>query len=806
MNQISIDDRHHELRHCVAAAAMAALVALTALPATAEVVSVATSGALSTALATVADGDVIELAAGTYVSPTSGFEIFNPGRSFTLRAASGATAVLTGEGTHPVLEIQNTAVEPEVSVLFENLVFADGLSTQDGIAAGVTLVRAVATFVGCTFRDCAAESDTTGGGGAGLFSQSVAHFFDCTFDGNTARAEGGGLKVGGGSSAVIHRCRFMVNRTDVTDHRRSAAGGAIHVGNATAVISNTRFESNRSGFAGGALYVIGDWNGESDYASEALVVNSTFDGNTCAPASGIVPPSPTAGGAVNIEDDARVRVFNSRFTGNHAEAGGAIGNYRAVVEVVSTVFDDNYASGDSSDGLVGGTLSAGSNDTTADGQVNRPTARVSVLDSLIVGHDGGGAFKGGCFFVQGDSNRQFGFNNVTPMGGLPDNRAELSITDSAFIGCDVIRQDGVTGTGTGGAVSANLVELDVDGSIFADSHAIGTNSSGGAMRLSSGSAATLADSTFTDNSADNSGGAISVVGSHLEVTGCTFSGHSLDSGDIGSLFWLTPWDDRDLDVTGFFADNLFTGNQQVEVWDQDPAGGSSVAVEFNSNDFDLGGGDAEVFRGTATGSLTVAGLNASQFSSVPNAVLTTAPDAAALLAVPPAVIPAAAAGDPTPSTVSYLAYAWSGGSGQLDGSPLSAAAGAVPADPGNHVLTVGNRQTPATVGSLAAPTATLDADPSQITAGESATLGWTSSGTVLRWLGIDRNVEIANPGASGTVVVAPQGSRQYRLLAVYDEGAATGETAVWVDEAPPWLFADGFESGTLAAWSEVVVN
>jgi len=34
-------------------------------------------------------GGAIELAAGTYVAPTTGFHVTNPARSFTIRAASG---------------------------------------------------------------------------------------------------------------------------------------------------------------------------------------------------------------------------------------------------------------------------------------------------------------------------------------------------------------------------------------------------------------------------------------------------------------------------------------------------------------------------------------------------------------------------------------------------------------------------------------------------------------------------------------------------------------------------------------------
>ncbi len=793
--------RHETTAPWWAATALVATL-LVALPAAAEVITVTNSSQFQLAFLTVADGDTIELAAGTYVSPISGFEIFNPGRSYTIRAAAGASVVLTGQGTHPVLEFQNTFTEPTVSLVFENLIFADGLSTQDGIAGGVTLVHATATFVGCTFRDCAVESDSTGGGGAAAFSDSIAHFIDCEFDRNSARAEGGALKVGGSSFAAIHHSRFIANRTDVPNHRRSAAGGAIHIGNASAVISNCRFEDNRSGFAGGALYVIGVWNGAATYTGDALVVNSTFVNNSCAPAIGVTPPSPTAGGAINVEDDARVRILNSRLVGNSAETGGALGSYRAVIEVVSSLLQDNRATGTGASSGLGGTLSVSSNDTAADGTTNQPAAAVSLTDSLVIGHRGGGALKGGCLYVQGDTNRQFGFNGVTPLGTFADNRAQASIVGTALLECDVIRDGGVTGTGAGGAVSGNLVDLEVQGSIIADNRALGTNSAGAGMRISNGSVAVISDTAFADNSADNSGGALWVIGSEIDVTGCSFSGHSLSSGYSGSIIWLTPWDSRDLDVTGVFADNILTDNGQLAIWDQDDAGGNVSSVSFNRNQFDLGGADADVYEGTQLGLLNVSELNASPLSSVPNSILPSAPDLAAMLALPPGTIPVAAAGDPDQSTASYLAYAWSGSDASLDGAPLAATAGMVAATAGPHQLTVGDAQMNAAILVLAAPTSTLSAAPAVITRGASSTLTWSSTGDSFRTLSIDRNTTIANPAPAGTTVVSPEGTSLYRLLALYDEGGAVADTTVWVDEHPSIeLFADDFESGSLAAWS-----
>ena len=47
----------------------------------------------------------------------------------------------------------------------------------------------------------------------------------------------------------------------------------------------------------------------------------------------------------------------------------------------------------------------------------------------------------------------------------------------------------------------------------------------------------------------------------------------------------------------------------------------------------------------------------------------------------------------------------------------------------------------------------------------------------------------------------PTVTTTYRILALTEEGGAMAEVTVWVDEEPPSLFSDGFESGGTGAWS-----
>src|SRR5947207_12911097 len=71
------------------------------------VVQVADAAALQIALNTVPEGGIIEIAAGTYSAPSGGFTIYpdlsGVTRGFTVRAASGASVVLSGAGGCEIL-------------------------------------------------------------------------------------------------------------------------------------------------------------------------------------------------------------------------------------------------------------------------------------------------------------------------------------------------------------------------------------------------------------------------------------------------------------------------------------------------------------------------------------------------------------------------------------------------------------------------------------------------------------------------------------------------------------------------------
>src|SRR4030067_564926 len=96
---------------------------------------------LQDAVNMVSNGNIIELAAGTYMAPSGGWIFNNLGKGFTIRAASGANVILSGGGITNILRLINSDPIYGRPIVFQDLTFANGYTTTDGLAGGVTLQK-----------------------------------------------------------------------------------------------------------------------------------------------------------------------------------------------------------------------------------------------------------------------------------------------------------------------------------------------------------------------------------------------------------------------------------------------------------------------------------------------------------------------------------------------------------------------------------------------------------------------------------------------------------------------------------------
>jgi hypothetical protein len=760
-------------------------------------------GDIQTAINLIPEGGIIEIAAGTYASPVGGFLMNDLGKGFTIRAALGATVVLDGGHSRDILRLINSSVGAGGPIVFQDLTFANGRSTTEGAAGGVTVQYARATFVDCVFLDNAGNQPSTGGGGISVALDSTVFFIGSTWQGNSATHFGGGLDVSAQSKVYIHNSAFVNNRTNLPNHDPASAGGAIHVTDSLLRVSNSRFEENQAGYVGGAIYALGTWL-DPVYIPRAdiTVSNSTFVSNKAVPDPSVSLAAPTEGGALHFEDQTGARIYSSRFTMNSAMTGGALNSYRATVEIYESVFKGNQALGQGAGNGFGAAISVHSNDTAADGSINRRSASLTVRDSVIQGRFGAvGSVgqSGGGIAVGGDSNRTYGQNGVSQMGTAADNRAVVDIQNTVFADLDVQEAAGVPGSGVGGALEVGLTGLSLADSLVIHSDAIGDgNGSGGGIAVLDQSYTAISGTAFSGNTAGAYGGAVFVQGSTLEMSGSLLIENEVspgvtegEYGSYGAAIFAAPDMGRGLQVNGHVMDNVFSGNVGLAAYDDDRTDGPINDIIYANNQFYATTFGSDVYRDSIplTPIQTAEGLNSlivSRANSTTtdkgygNTTLGSAPDVGILLAEPSRVLPTAAAGDPGPPTESFLAYAWSGTSATLEGTPLLEHGGLSSSSvTGSHTLDVNGNSYHASLVQGDLPSATFSAIPVWVSSGGSADLNWAITAGPYLDVAIDQGVSIT-PAISGTVVVSPATDVTYRLYGLTEDGGMVAVVRVKV--------------------------
>lgn len=657
------------------------------------------------ALDTVPDGGIIELAAGTYASPAGGFTVY-PGlegstRSFTVRAASGAAVILSGNGTNRILTL--TTPRP---ITFERLTFANGLSTEQYQGGAISVAFAQANFVSCKFENNVGRAPTTGGGAVWIDRSTVA-FQGCTWTNNTSLHYAGALSAAQ-SRVYIRDSRFSGNRVNLPGHSHFNAGGAIHGNASTIHVANCSFDNNESAYVGGAIYVIAFWG---DTPMDLLVTDSVFTNNSAIKDPGATNPDPTTGGAVFLEAQTKGRFYNCRFTNNTSSQGGALSSYQTLTEVQNCVFTNNRAVGNEFSESFGGAIFAISADnpdpSQGQNQPNHRPAQLTVTDTLIQGGGPGApsARQGGGIFLSGDLNFAFGLSGMPQNGTIDSNRGVANLTRVVFSNLHTVGPD--NNGGTGGAMTADFGKVDVQDSMVLN---CGTSHNGSAFHLGRQSVINIDKTTFSGNSA-GSFGAVTMFGGTLNIRASNFLDNRLTGiNPVGSAI-VTVADQGGsglppIDMTGTIADCLFSNNTGTPtIYDGDRRTAPFNRLQYSANRMFPSDGTAFV-SDIIPGSQSVAQLNALFFTRndgsttvkapVANIALNAAATAAAILMVPPTILQGGAPGEAAPLP-SFLAYAGSGGTPNLDGVSQSDNAGVVATSAdGVHTLTA-NSATASTV-------------------------------------------------------------------------------------------------------------
>ena len=309
-----------------------------------------------------------------------------------------------------------------------------------------------------------------------------------TLDGNGNTLDGNQMAriLNVNTDNVILKNLIFINGKD-------ANSGAISWGANGGTIENCVFENNTaSQYVGGAV----TWNGNN-----GKIIGSTFKNNV----------APSSGGAVRIQGD-NFLISNNNFEKNTANnLGGAmiiLGNSHNITD---NTFTSNYAT--SSGGAV---RIEGNNSRIMNNTFNKNTAKDNLGGAMIslgnytyignniftdniAGRDGGAIDLEG--YVISETESIHGTHNTVINNTFENNRATY-----------------------GGGISIYCKETDIIGNKFNENYA---SQLGGALRWAGATSdyGMIINNTFTNNSADVSGGAIFASLNNATLSGNTFITH-----------------------------------------------------------------------------------------------------------------------------------------------------------------------------------------------------------------------------------------------------------------------------------------
>jgi hypothetical protein len=366
---------------------------------------------------------------------TSSLTIDGPGARQLTVSGGNSTRVfdVSGSATHLTIDrltIANGLALP--SAFLPGLAAFGGGLLNDG--ANVSLSQDV--FVGNQ-----AGNGTSYAGGGAIANIGGAHltvhqtnFLANTANGGTNFGNGGAVDDDQSSIVDIENSTFVANFAT----GGNANGGAItHYDNSQLTLANCSFVSNRvlvvfpefgSG-AGGAIET--DEGGSGFFGDQGqptmTIAQCSFTGNHCdaGPSPAGQAGGATAGGAVDVEDRAKVTVSNSTFAGNRVRGGDG---------------------GDGSAGMDGG---QGGN--AVGGAIFNNSAHLTVSNSHFLGNEthggsggaGGGGGNGGdgaAFTLGGAIDATFSDTSLPPT---------TTLSNCQFVGNQAIGGDGGAGGGGG---------------------------------------------------------------------------------------------------------------------------------------------------------------------------------------------------------------------------------------------------------------------------------------------------------------------------------------------------------------------
>ena len=564
------------LAHPARNAGISLAVALAAMtpPLQAETLTVCAKGGcdyatIQAAIDAASNGDVIEVAAGTYLVDET---IDTMGKAIALRGSvdfetGEPLTILDGQNARRVLHCLG-GEGPDT--IIEDLVIRNGYLSSDG--GGMYVLGSSPTINNCTFTNNSAGDGGGFGGGLGL-EQSASSITSCTFTENTA-SWGSGLAITE-STASVSQCTFSENTAEVYGgailninspsnlndclffNNHAERGGGIYCYESTPSITNCSFTGNSSLYGGAGMV---------NYVSSPIIVGCEFSNNSCENYIG--------GGMLNWYDSFP-SISQSIFRNNSSTGMASVED--SIPTITSTILCGNekfqiYGPfSDNGNNCIAGTCTDldedGAPDCTSNDDLDLqvPEEYETIAEAVDAAADGAVITIGaGQYDTSGPLDLTG--KSVTIRGAVDPKTAEpLTILDGQgthmlFVmtgesDAPVRLENLVIQNGTRGLL---LVDCTIE---IANCRISGNSSenlsvSSGAGIYMSACTATMNDCTFENNSSGyDGGGLIARDGSSFQLERCTFNNNSATKKGGGFL---------NSNSTGAIIDCLFTRNRAFE--------------------------------------------------------------------------------------------------------------------------------------------------------------------------------------------------------------------------------------------------
>ncbi|WP_458454138.1 beta strand repeat-containing protein [Methanobrevibacter sp.] len=328
---------------------------------------------------------------------------------------------------------------------------------------------------------------------------------------------GGIFKVNEGQTLTLKGLTLINSKADY--------GGAVH-NSGTLIVENCKFLENVATYRGGAIFSTG----------EATVIGSIFDGND----NTYRTANADNGGAAIYNQDGTLTVRNSEFKNNlkNLVLRGTDGKDGDLINAIITssgaayIYDSNFTD---NNGCYGGAICA--LPVTANSDTSITVDNCRFINNTA--YCGGAIYIGwgkvnftvtNCYFEKNLATGM-GSTGYTAAGGallIINNPAKGDVEGCTFV--SNCAKDGATPSGS--AISIEDTDVDISKCVFENNYA---SANGAAIEISGSksSAVTITDCNFTNNTAENKGGAIYSDNSvELSITGCEFVNNTAANGTV----------------------------------------------------------------------------------------------------------------------------------------------------------------------------------------------------------------------------------------------------------------------------------